>query len=164
MLADLARKNGFVANMFGVMAEAPTLLRAYLMLGRLFEETSLTPIERQVVALTVSATNGCEYCVAAHTVIARMEPDAVVRALRVGTTLSDPQLESLRRFTAALVLTRGRPAAEDLTAFVSAGYGEAHVLEVILGVGMKTMSNYTHHLAHTPVDAAFARAAWTDAA
>jgi AhpD family alkylhydroperoxidase len=55
------------------MAEAPALVTAYTTLSRIFEETSFSPAERQVVLLTVSYENGCEYCVAAHSVIAGMK-------------------------------------------------------------------------------------------
>lgn len=164
-LTEVRRTNGFVPNLYGVMAEAPSLLKAYLAVGSLFAESSLSPTEQQVVALTVSATNGCEYCVAAHTVIAGMQrvPDDIVQAIRGGQPLDLPRLEVLRRFTAALVLDRGHPSAALLAEVRAAGYQDAQVLEVVLGVGMKTISNYVNHIAHTPLDAAFARAMWTPA-
>lgn len=157
---------GFVPNLLGIMAEAPALAKAYPTLGALFDETSLTPTERQTVLLTVSAVNGCEYCVAAHSVVAGMQkvPADVIQAIRDGESIADAKLEALRRFTVAMVETRGRPPEQDTKAFFDAGYGRAQVLEVVLGVGLKTLSNYTNHIAHTPVDAAFAGATWSKAA
>mgnify|MGYP002785947432 FL=1 len=113
--------------------------------------------------LTVSAVNGCDYCVAAHTVIAGMQqvPAPVVAAIRDDAPLDDPKLETLRRFTAAVVTSRGWPDAADLESFTAAGYGAQQALEVVLGVGMKTLSNYTNHIAGTPLDDAFRPAAWT---
>lgn len=153
---------GFVPNLLGVMAEAPALAEAYLTLSGLFDETSLTTLERQVVLLTVSRENGCEYCVAAHSVVAGMQgaPADVVAALRGGEPLEDHRLEALRRFTSTLVNSRGWASDEDVHALLRAGYTRRHVLEVVLGVGLKTLSNYTNHLAETPLDAAFAQAAW----
>jgi uncharacterized peroxidase-related enzyme len=165
-LARAAKAFGFVPNLYGVMAAAPPLLEAYQALGSLFEKTSLTTTERQIVMLATSYENGCEYCVAAHSAIAGMQqvPAAVVEALRTGQAIADPKLEALRRFTAAVAATRARPSEADTAAFVAAGYTPAQILEVILGVGMKTLSNYTNHVAETPLDAAFAPAAWSASA
>lgn len=164
-LEGAQRAYGFVPNLLGVMASAPPVVKAYKALGDLFEATSFSPTERQIVLLTVSYENGCEYCVAAHSVIAGMHqvPEPVVRAIRSGEPLADPKLEALRRFVAAVVLTRGLPSAVDRAAFEAAGYGQAQTLEVVLGVGFKTLSNYTNHIAETPLDPAFASAAWSRA-
>jgi uncharacterized peroxidase-related enzyme len=163
ILAGARKSLGFVPNLFAVMADAPALLKSYRALGDLFEETSLDPSERQVVLLATSYENGCEYCVAAHTVIAAMQrvPDGVVQAIRDGRPIADRKLEAIRRFTTAVVRSRGRPSDEDTAAFLEAGYGRQQVLEVVLGVGMKTLSNYTNHIAATPLDRAFAKAAWS---
>ena len=71
---------------------------------------------------------------------------------------------ALPRFTAAVVTSRGRPSEADTAALLQAGYGKQQVLEVVLVVGMKTLSNYTNHIADTPPDQAFGRAAWSKAA
>jgi len=165
-LAGAKKAYGFLPNLLAVMAEAPALLKAYRVVGDLFEQTSLSPTERQVVLLTASYENDCEYCVAAHSVIAGMQkvPDQVVRAVRDGQPIADRKLEALRRLTAAIVASRGLPSPDDMAAFLQAGYARAQVLEVVLGVGMKTLSNYTNHLADTPLDPAFAKAAWSKAA
>lgn len=156
---------GFVPNLLGVMAEAPPLLKAYLTLGGLFDETSLTATERQVVLLTVSFTNGCEYCVAAHTVISNMQkiPDEIGHAIRMGAPLADHKLEALRRFTTLIVTSRGNPSSIDMKSFLETGYTRAQILEVLLGVGMKMLSNYTNHIAETPLDQAFMSAKWSKA-
>lgn len=165
-LASAKKAYGFLPNLLAVMAEAPALLKAYRTVGDLFEQTSLSPTERQVVLLTASYENGCEYCVAAHSVIAGMQKvsDDVVQAIRDGQPLADRKLEALRRLTAAIVTSRGLPTPDQTAAFLGVGYTRAQVLEVVLGVGMKTLSNYTNHLADTPLDPAFARAAWSKAA
>jgi uncharacterized peroxidase-related enzyme len=162
ILAEVRRTTGFVPNLYAVMAGAPSLLKGYLALGKLFDESSLTPLEQQVVALTASVSNACEYCVAAHSVIAGMKrvPEETVRQLREGHALDDSRLEALRQFTAGLVTRRGHPTADEVAAMRAAGFREAQVLEVILGVGMKTISNYMNHLVHTPLDTAFSAAAW----
>jgi len=165
-LAEAKKRFGFLPNLLGVMSEAPTLLKAYRTLSGIFEESSLNASERQVVLLTTSYQNGCEYCVAAHSVIATMQkvPGDVVQAIRDDKPIADRRLEALRRFTAAVVTSRGWPSDEETAAFLKAGYARQQVLEVVLGVGFKTLSNYTNHIAETPLDEAFSKAAWSKAA
>jgi len=156
---------GFVPNLMGVMAAAPAELQAYLSLNELFSQTSFSPTEQQVVLLTVSEYNQCEYCVSAHSAIAGMQnvPEDVVQAIRDGQPIGDQRLEALRRFTRAVVDKRGWVDDQDVAAFLDAGYSRANVLEVILGVSMKTLSNYTNHVAETPLDEAFQPQAWRKA-
>ena len=157
ILSGAAANFGFVPNMLGVMAEAPALLTAYTTLSRIFDDTSLNAAERQVVLLAASAENQCDYCMLAHSAIAAMQavPADAVCAIRDAEEIPDPTLEALRRFTVAVVASRGRPTDEDMAAFLTAGYGRQQILEVVLGVGMKTLSNYTNHIAATPPDDAF---------
>ena len=157
---------GFVPNMLGVMAKAPPVVAAYTTLSKLFEETSLSPAERQTVLLTTSYENGCEYCMAAHSAIASMQkvPQDVISAIRTGAPINDARLAALHRFTKAVVTSRGWPSAADTAEFTAAGYGEQQVLEVLLGIGLKTLSNYTNSIANTPLDSAFSAVAWVKAA
>jgi uncharacterized peroxidase-related enzyme len=155
---------GFIPNLYAHLAEAPAALEAYKQLGALLEKSSLTPTEQQVILIAVSVENGCEYCVAAHSFLARnmvKVPDNVIAALRGGQTLPDSKLNALVTFAQAVVRERGRVAhSQELKDFFAAGYTPQNALEVVLGVTMKTLSNYTNHLTDTPLDAAFANEAW----
>jgi len=148
-LAGAQKAFGFVPKLLGTMAGSPALLKAYLTLTRLFDETSLSASERQVVLLAVSATNGCEYCLAAHTAIASMQrvPAAVIAAAREGRTIDDARLEALRLVATAVTARRGHPTDQEVEAFRAAGYSDQQVLDVL-----------TNHIAGTPVDAVFAGA------
>lgn len=163
LLKAVQGKFGFVPNLIGVFANAPAVLEGYLSLASIFDKSSLSPTERQVVLLAASFENGCEYCMAAHTTIAAMQDvdSGVVTALRENRPIADAKLEALRSFAADIVRTRGWPAPESAARFAAAGYSAAQALEVILGIGVKTISNYVNHLAGTPLDAAFASAKWT---
>jgi len=165
-LAAVAKGYGFLPNLLAVMAEAPALLKSYTTLSRFFDETSFSAAERQVVLLTVSSENDFSYCVAAHSVIAGMQkvPEAAVQAIRAGRPIPDDRLEALRRYTAAVVARRGWATAAETAAFEVAGFTRQQVLEVVLGVGLKTLSNYMTHIAHTPLDQAFSKAEWSKAA
>ncbi|MFQ5346609.1 MAG: carboxymuconolactone decarboxylase family protein [Rhodothalassiaceae bacterium] len=162
LLEAVEKKFGFIPGLMRVMAESPQAMEGYLTLSRLFEASGFDPVERQVVLLTVSAENGCTYCVAAHSGAAKMAgmPEAVLSALRAGRPLPDAKLEALRRFTHKMVEKRGWLEEADIETFLAAGYERRHVLDVILGVALKTLSNCTNHVAHTPLDEAFKPLAW----
>lgn len=81
-------------------------------------------------------------------------------ALRNETPLPNDRLEALRTFTLNVVRNRGNVSDDAVQAFLDAGFNQRQILEVILGVSMKVMSNYTNHLANTPVDSVFAKYAW----
>jgi uncharacterized peroxidase-related enzyme len=165
LLEGSLKKYGFVPNLHGGLAEAPAALQAYIELTALFDKTSLSPTERQVVLLAASVENNCTYCVAAHSTIAKqmVKTDAAnVEALRKQQSLSDPKLDALAAFTRAVVKQRGRVCGKTLDNFITAGYSRAQVLEVVLGVAFKTLSNYTNHLIDTPLDSAFQAESWEE--
>ncbi len=153
---------GFLPGLLGVLAEAPKALEAYQVLGGLIKETSLTTTEQHVVLLAVNYENNCGYCMPAHTGLAKLDKvsDDVIEALRSGTPISDARLQALRVFTTMIVQKRGWVSDEDTSAFLGAGFKKQQILEVILGVSFKVISNYTNHVADTPVDAVFKKFAW----
>ena len=160
LLAGAQRKLGFLPNMYGYMAKLPSVLAGYLSTYDAFRQTAgFTPAEQEVVLLTISHINGCSYCVAAHSMIADKRSGvtpAVLAALRSGVQLPDSRLQNLSEFVSAMVESRGSPGKAAVEAFLSAGYGEQHVLGVILAIACKTFSNYVNHVAGTPVDEIFA--------
>lgn len=162
ILAGVQKSMGFVPNLIRVMAEAPAAAEAYLSLMDVFGRSSLSDAEQQTVLLSASFVNGCDYCMAAHTTVANMKrvPSEVVEALRTGAPLPDARLDALATLTRSIVETRGWPDDDATEAFFKAGYGTAEYLEVLVGVTMKTLSNYVNHAADTPLDAAFQTAKW----
>jgi AhpD family alkylhydroperoxidase len=154
---------GFVSTLAGVMAESSELLAAYNTAFDLFTKSSLPGPAKQVVLITASVDNECRYCVAAHSTMALRAglPAGTVEALRAGKPLDDPVLEAVHAFTHAVVDGRGWVDPGEVDRFLAAGYTRRQVLDVILGVGVKTMSNYTNHIAGTPLDPAWAGQEWT---
>lgn len=160
-LLDGAReKLGFVPNMYRGMAINPGLLSTYLHGYDHFRtQANFTPPEQEVVFLTISLANGCDYCTAAHSMLAinvsKLSAEHT-QALRDGKPLPDAKLEALRTFTHHMWETRGLPTKAKAEAFKAAGYTDQHVLEIILALAVKTVSNYANHVNHTEVDDAFA--------
>jgi len=162
VLEQVQENYGFIPNLLGNMAHAPATAKGYLALGQLVGETSFDATEQQVILLAVSRYNQCEYCVGAHSAISAMEklPADVIESIRSDEPIADSKLEALRTFTTRVVDQRGWLSDEDIGDFLAAGYSRAQILEVVLGVAMKTISNYTNHIAGTELDAAFADFAW----
>ncbi|MCZ6641225.1 MAG: carboxymuconolactone decarboxylase family protein [Gammaproteobacteria bacterium] len=162
ILARVRKSLGFLPNLFGVLAEAPTAVEAYGTLNELFMRSSFTPQERHVVWFANIYENDCTYCMAAHTGIANLEkvPEEVIEAARSGKPYADNRLEALRQFTRSVVVNRGWVSDEELETFLAAGFNRQHVLEVVVGVAHKVISTYTNHIAKTPLDAAFKRNTW----
>lgn len=168
LLEGAKQKLGFVPNMYGAMANEPALFEAYSSGYDAFRaECGFTPAEQEVVFLAISRENGCSYCMAAHSFVADVMskvPAVVTDAIRDGRPINDAKLEALADFTTKMVRTRGRPSDADVAAFQAAGYSEKNMLGIILAISVKTLSNYTNHVFHTPVDAAFAGRIWKTAA
>ncbi|MDF0606723.1 carboxymuconolactone decarboxylase family protein [Neisseriaceae bacterium TC5R-5] len=156
-------KNGFIPNLLGVLANAPTAIEMYMKVGEINGRSSFTLEERETVQITAAATHGCAFCVAGHTAICykqgKLEPD-FVNALRDQTTLPNPKLEALAEFTRAVIRSRGAVQPEELQAFYAAGYGEQQVLETILGVALATLCNFSNSLAGTELNPELAAYRW----
>jgi len=157
LLDNSLKAFGMIPNLHAIMAEAPELLEGYQILHQLFQKTSFDAEEITVVWQTINVEHECHYCVPAHTGIAHMMKvdSAVTDALRNRTELPTKKLQILHLTTLALVRNRGHLSEEELTVFFEAGFEKRQLLEIILGVSQKVMSNYVNHLADTPVDKAF---------
>ncbi len=163
LLDNSLKAFGMIPGLHAVMVESPEHLEAYQKLHELFQKTSLSTVEQNVVWLTINVEHECHYCVPAHTGIAHMHkvPADVIEALRNNTPLADARLEALRDFTLKLVRQRGFVSDADVQKFLDAGFTRRHVLDIVLGVAQKVMSNYVNHLAQTPIDAPFQKFEWT---
>jgi len=166
LLADSKKSYGMIPGLHAVMAESPGLLEAYQTVHELFVNSSFDKDGLNVVWQSVNVEHACHYSVPAHIWIAKSMgvSDDISDALRNETTLPNARLEALRTFTLSVVRDRGNVDDHAVQAFLDAGFTKHHILEVILGVSQKVMSNYTNHLANTPVDAPFTKFDWQKAA
>ena len=154
-LAGIEKAWTFIPNLHRTLAESPVTLQAYDALFGLVGQSSFSPAEQQVAFLAINVANECEYCTAGHSVLAKMAgvtPD-VIEALRESAPVADARLEALRHFVERVVAERGFAGDAAVEAFLAAGFTRAQVLEVVLIVATKTISNYVNHLTHTPLDA-----------
>jgi len=154
---------GFVPNLIGALGATPIGAKAYLTLNQIFSEATLTPVEQQVVLIAGSVENNCEYCVAAHTGAAKGAEisEDVLSALRAGEKLPDAKLDALATFTKQVIQERGWVSDDQVQTFLDAGYTKAQVIEVIVGLALKTISNYTNHIVDTPLDQQMKQFEWS---
>jgi alkylhydroperoxidase family enzyme len=162
LLEQSLKSFGMIPNLHAVLAASPPTLEAYQILHGLFQKTSFNAEELTVVWQTINVEHECHYCVPAHTGISRMMKvdEAINDALRNRSELPNKKLQSLHVTTLALVRDRGRISEAQQAEFFAAGYERHHLLEIVLGLSQKVISNYANHLADTPVDGAFEKFAW----
>lgn len=143
---------GFVPNLYAYYAKNDTALGDYLALQN--RKSTLKAKEREVINLVTSQINGCRYCQSAHTVIGKMNgfTESQVIELRKGSASFDSKLDSLVKFTAAVVNNKGKVSEEIKEEFFAAGYSEAHLIDVVIVVGDKVISNYIHNLTGFEID------------
>jgi alkylhydroperoxidase family enzyme len=164
LIAQSTKAYGFLPKLHAVMAAAPIAYQAYLQNFDAFtQQSSLSPLEQQVVMMTANYENRCHYCTAGHSMLMTMYkmPADVIEALREGKPIADSKLETLRSFTRLLIERRGHVGDAELQKFEDAGYTKAQALEVLVGLSAKLLSNFTNALAHTELDAPVKPFAWT---
>ncbi len=153
LLEAVNKKMGMVPNLLGTLAQAPAALSTYLSVSEVLGGGLLEAPERERVALAVGQANSCDYCLAAHTMIGKGAGLTVDETLlaREGRS-ADPKQAALALFARQITENRGNVTDDQLSTFKSAGWSDAHVLEVITHVAFNTLTNYTNHIAQTAVD------------
>lgn len=153
-LAQNKRVFGAIPEPLARYAGAPLLLGHALGGLQAFEATSLAPLEREVLAMTMGRLNGCKFCVSLHSRLLRAQkaPAELIEALAAGTALADARLETLRELVHAVVETHGDVPPPIWTRFREAGYSHEQALEVVLGVGVYTVTTLANRLTETSGD------------
>lgn len=149
---QLQKQMGMVPNLYAYYAKNETALPDYLALqGR---KSTLKAKEREVINLVTSQLNGCRYCQSAHTMLGKMNgfTDEQVLEIRTGKANFDSKLDALAKFTAIVVEERGHASASAKSDFLSSGYSEANLIDVVIVIGDKIISNYIHNLAAFEID------------
>ena len=149
------KNNGFLPNLIGVLANSPEALAFYQEVGKLNGETSLTAGEREVVQILAAKINQCGFCVAGHTKLATLKKllkEEEIQAVRAVAPIADAKLNALSDFTQQVMAQKGNVSDEELKAFFDAGYNQRQAVEVVLGVALATLCNYTNNLARTEIN------------
>ena len=159
VLENIQKSFGFIPNLMATFANSPAVLKGYLAIDDVFEKGTFTAVERQVILLAASEENKCAYCSAAHATIAKHflhAPAETIAAVRDGKPVQDQKLNVLVDLVREIVRERGFASPGTVDAFLAAGYQKPQVMELLLGVALKTVSNYLDHLSPATIDQAFA--------
>ncbi|MFI0728001.1 carboxymuconolactone decarboxylase family protein [Streptomyces sp. NPDC021225] len=162
LMEATARRLGYLPAPVARLAASPQLLDGFLKLSGLFETTTLDPLAREVVILTIATRNACHVCVAMHTgKLAALGADAeLTSALRERRPLADERLEAVRVFTIEVLERTGAVGPDTLNAFLAHGYTTRNALEVVLGIGTYTLSTLANRMTDAPLDEQLAPFAW----
>ena len=149
---NLKKAIGFTPNLYAYFAKSETALGDYVAFQN--RKSTLRAKEREVINLVTSQINGCRYCQSAHTAIGKMSgfTDEQIMEIRTGEASWDSKLDALAKFTASVVENKGRATIESKEAFFDAGYTEANLVDVVIVVGDKIISNYIHNLTGFEID------------
>jgi alkylhydroperoxidase family enzyme len=163
LLQNVFSKFGFVPNQDKILAVSPSIYQSYNQSFDLFlGKSTLGLLEGQIVLMTISFENNSAYCMALHTWGMEMTkvPNEIISALRSGEKLKNEKLEILRNFTKQMILKKGHIEEIELTDFLNVGFTQQNAIEIIGGIGSKTIANFTNILAKTPLDDAMKMYIW----
>ena len=154
LLQAVKKQLGVVPNLFRVVGNSPAALEGYLGLNGALGKGKLDGKTRERIALAVAEINGCGYCLAAHSYLAKnlAKLDDAEIAANSGGGSNDPKADAAVAFAATIVRERGHVAASDLEAVRAAGYGDAEIIEIVLHVALNTLTNYVNEVAGTDID------------
>ncbi len=165
-LKNAEKNNGFLPNLLRILANAPAALEAYQTVADINARSGLALAEREAIQITAAAAHGCGFCVAGHSAVAYKQAgltQAVVEALRSGSSVRDARLDAVAEFTRAIIRSRGDVDDHELDVFRAAGFSDANALEVVLGVSLATLCNFANNLGQPPLNAQLAPYAWSGA-
>lgn len=158
LLEGIQKAYGFIPNLMATFANSPAVLEGYLAMDQAWNKGAFSPEERQLILLTVSVENACRYCTAAHSTILKnmMKVDAtVVNAIRKNSSTGNKKKDALISVVRELVSERGNISESTQKKFFDQGYTSVHLMEVLIGLALKTVSNYLDHINPVEVDAGF---------
>lgn len=149
---QLEKGLGFVPNLYASYAHNDTALGDYLTLQN--RKSTLKAKEREVINLAVSQVNECQYCLSAHIALGKMNgfSDDQILELRSGHASFDSKLDALAQFAKDITINRGKPSLKALDSFFEAGYTKANLVDVIIVIGDKIISNFIHGVTNVPID------------
>lgn len=147
--------NGFLPNLIAALANSPAALETYLTVGAINARSNLSLPEREVVQITAASIHGCDFCVAGHTAIVLKKAGldvATAIALQERRHTGNPRFDALADFTRAVIVSRGNVGDGELADFLAAGFDAGQAVDVILGISLATLCNFTNSLARSAIN------------
>lgn len=164
IFASMQKKLGRIPGRYTQMANNPAMFHAYICAFKSFQTNSgFNQQEQKVVLLSISYENSSDYSLAAFNIIREnMVPDysEEKRLKNENSVVENKKLQALSSFSKIMTIKMGKPSNLDIKTFLDAGYSKKHILGVIAGLGIDTMSNYFNNIFTTPIDDAFQHKIW----
>lgn len=157
-LAEIEKPDGSIPNLMAALANCPAALEGYRALEAVWENGSFAPRERQLILLTPSAENHCSYCTAAHSTVlktALRTPAELVFAIKHNIPVPVAKFNAVVMLLKELVRGRGYARQKTIQNFIAAGNRQKRVIELLVSIALKTISNYLDHISRIPVDQVF---------
>jgi uncharacterized peroxidase-related enzyme len=154
LLEAVKKQLGTTPNLFRLVANSPAALEGYLGLSAALNKGTLPAQTRERIALAIAEVNGCGYCLAAHSYLAKnlaKLDEAEIAANRAGVS-NDLKAAAAVRFAVEVARQRGHVAETALTALRAAGYDDGQIIEIVLHVALNTWTNYINEVAKTDID------------
>lgn len=160
LLGGVKKALGIVPNLYATAARSLPVLEGLVALNGALATGGLPPRIRHAIALAVAQRNGCDYCVSAHSFIAKnlKLTDADIAAAREAQA-TDARTGAILAFAAAIVDRHGQVTDAEIAAARAAGLTDAEILEVVGNVVVNVFTNFINNVADTDID--FPRAATT---
>ena len=150
---QLKKKLGKVPNLYATVGHSSKALSGILSFGQTLSEGEFNGKEVEAIALAVGQTNGCDYCLSAHTTLGKLNGFSELETLELRQGRSgDSKLSVLASLAQEIVESRGHPAQKTLEAFFNVGYSKTALAELIGLVALNTFTNYFNHIAGTDND------------
>lgn len=149
---NLQKGLGFVPNLYATFAYSETALGDYVAFQN--RKSTLRGKEREIINLVVSQVNECLYCLSAHTALGKMNgfTDEQILEIRSGSVSFDAKFDALAKFVKEITINRGKPSAQVTENLYSAGYNDANLVDILIVIGDKIVSNFLHGTTQIPID------------
>jgi uncharacterized peroxidase-related enzyme len=153
--AQIKKAAGGVPNTFATIgAHGPAALKAILQADGVLAAGSLSKQDQETIKLAVSQVAGCDYCVAAHSLLGKMtglSPDAL-KQIRAGQPTGDAKRDALARFVRTLAGTSGTISEQEFAAIKAAGYSDAQLVDISLAIAVTVFTNVFNRINDTAID------------
>jgi len=149
---NLTKALGFVPNLYAEFAHSENALSVFLTAQN--TKSSLTAKEKEVVSLVVSQVNDCKYCLSSHSVFAHKAglTEEQILEVRSGTASFDPKLDALVKLSKNISENKGYADPELVDNFIAVGFTKGNLIDAIMLVGIRTITNYIYAIAQPEID------------
>jgi AhpD family alkylhydroperoxidase len=149
---SLEKTIGFVPNLYAMFALSDNALSTFLTAQN--TKSSLTGKEKEAISLVVSQVNTCNYCLSSHSVFAHRNgfSDNEILEIRSGAASFDPKLDALIKLSKSIIENKGHAYPALVNNFIEAGYTKGNLIDAIMLVGIRSITNYVYSITQPEID------------